>query len=155
VGIAAYLVIQGKREAPNIRFVSIPKEIDSSYMNKTEFETTYQLLFQNVGARAGSLIDLKLIFPRRTDNGGINGVGELLGTFPLIIQPYAAEIIRANIMLRGNPNLKTLLMTLGSEAKIGVKYHVSTKPTKRTGTGIKERLEYFGFKFEHFEFKSA
>lgn len=156
VGIAAYLVIQGKREAPDIRFVSVPKDIDSSNMNQTELETTCQLLFQNVGARAGSLIDLKLIYPLRTDNGGINGVGDFQpAIFPLVIQPYAAEIIHAKIMLRGNPNLKTLLATLGNDAKIGVRYHVSTKPSKTAGTGIKERLGYFGFKFEYFEFKSA
>jgi hypothetical protein len=139
VAIAAYLVIQGKRESPDIKFVSLAVTIDSSFMSKTELETTCRLLFQNVGARAGSLIDIKLDYPLRTDSGGINGVGDLEpNVFPLVIRPYAAEIIHAKIMLRGNPNLKTLLVNLGAEARIGVKYHVSTKPKRNATTGIQE-----------------
>jgi hypothetical protein len=141
--------MQGKRESPDIRFVSVPKGIPFSGMNQKSLDTTCQLLFQNVGARAGSLIDLKLVYPDETDKGKINGVGDFQpANFPRVIEPYAAEIIQASIMLRGIPNLKTLLAALGDEAKIGVKYRVSTKPTKEAGTGIEERLNYFRLKFE-------
>lgn len=146
VGIAAYLVIEKKRESPDIRFISVPLLVDYSDLNRQVVTVTIQLLFQNVGARAGSLIDVKLTLPLETDSGFISGsIGGFHPTnFPVVIRPYAATTIEAVINMKGeNPNVKTLLANLKDEARIGVRYSVSTKPKKTTGIGIEERSGYF------------
>jgi hypothetical protein len=158
VAIAAYLVIQGKREAPDIRFVSVPVSLDSSFTSQTDYNRNRQLLFQNVGARAGSLIGVTLISPLAIDSGSIIANVDSYqrsGSFPVVVQPYSAILVDVNVIMKGNPNLKTLLVNLGADAKVGVRYLISTKPKRNATTGIQERLDYFGFKFEYFEVKSA
>jgi hypothetical protein len=117
-------------------------------MNQTDYNRNRQLLFQNVGARAGSLIGITLVSPLAIDSGSINAAVDTYqpsGGFPVVVQPYSAILVDVNVIVKGNPNLKTLLANLGAEAKVGVRYLVSTKPKKNAKTGVQERLDYFGF----------
>jgi hypothetical protein len=148
VGIAAYLVIQTRRESPDIIFVPVPTKIAQADQNQTAAQRNLKLLFQNVGARAGSLIDVRLVCPPESDSGaittsvGLTATSPIVIGFPVVLQPYTTTLVDVFMSLRGNPNIKTLLVNLGNAARIEVNYLVSTKPSRKRLQGLDARLGY-------------
>ena len=133
-------MIEQKREGPDIRFVSNPVKIDPSIMNETGFSQEASLLFQNIGARAGSLIGVRLEGLPEVESGFIKAIaGSIPPTMhlPKIVRPYTAILVPALVSCKGIPNVKTLIATLGDRVQITVTYSVSTKAKKpvevRTG----------------------
>lgn len=145
-GIAAYLVIQQKIEAPNIRFVPVDLTITKATLNETSFMLERELVFQNTGGRAGSLVTLGLGSPPQDATGHIIATLGVMTLFPrptelpTVLQPYTATLVGANISFVGKPNLKVLFDNLGDKARIEVNYLVTTKK------GVEPRVGHFGFK---------
>jgi hypothetical protein len=144
--IAAYLVIQQKIEAPNIRFVPVDLTIKKATLNEASFMLERELVFQNTGGRAGSLVTLGLVSPPQDATGHIIATMGVMTLFPratelpTVLQPYTATLVGANISFVGKPNLKALFDGLGDKARIDVNYLVTTKK------GLEGRFGYFGFK---------
>ena len=109
-----------------------------------------QLLFQNLGARAGSLIGVTVFSPDETNSGLVSAAVDSYqpAGFPVVLQAYTAILVDVSVILKGNPNLKTLLVSLGNEARIGVSYLVSTKPKRNAKDGTQGRIDFFELKFD-------
>lgn len=141
-GIAAYLVIQGKRESPDISLIPMPISVSQGTLitRGGMLPQSHKLLFQNAGARAGSLITVELVCPPSNANGyfyaELTPVKLLELDLPRVLQPYTAEIVYIDITFHGEPNVRALLNGLGDKARIEVRYQVTTKkkmPETRTG----------------------
>jgi hypothetical protein len=149
VGIAGYLVIETKRESPNIVFVPVLWNAAKELQTQSSTQMTAKLLFQNIGARTGSLVRVDLTPPPPSDHGQI--VTTILGlsvhypeivAYPVILQPYTSALIDVVIGLRGTPDVKTLISSLGDASRIEVKYIVSTKTDNKHRQGLEMRTAY-------------
>jgi hypothetical protein len=154
VGIAAYLVIQSRKESPDIIFVPVPTKIALADQNQPAIQRNAKLLFQNIGARAGSLVNIRLECPLESDSGSISATVGLTATspiiigFPQVLQPYSTAVVDVFMALRGNPNIKTLLVNLGTESRIKVMYLVSTKPSRKLPQGLIAKTDYMPLELE-------